>query len=120
MLLGARSSARSSSLAAGFWFAAQRDNRLKRRIEPHISGGQLKGGKARRQEARAATRTRFVDAIETTFANVKQFKRLERLIERADLPLRPGELLAIAAGCAIVMGIVCSVDRLRRDRDARR
>ena len=95
-------------VAAGFWFAAQRDNRLKRRIEPHISGGQLKGGKARRQEARAQTRTRFVDAIETTFANVKQFKRLERLIERADLPLRPGELLAIAAGCAIGMGIVFS------------
>ena len=95
-------------VAAGFWFAAQRDNRLKRRIEPHLSGGQLKGGKARRQEARAQTRTRFVDAIETTFANVKQFKRLERLIERADLPLRPGELLAIAAGCSVGMGVVFS------------
>ena len=49
-----------------------------------------KGGKAGRQEARAATRTQFVDGIEDVFANVKQFKRLERLIERADLPLRAG------------------------------
>ncbi len=95
-------------LACGFWFAAQRDNRLKRRIEPHISGGQVKGGKARRQEARAATRTRFVDGIEHMFANVKQFKRLERLIERADLPLRPGELLAISAACAVGMAVLSS------------
>ena len=95
-------------LAAGFWFAAQRDNRLQRRIEPHISGTAAKGGRARRQEARAATRTRFIDAVETAFANVKQFKRLERLIERADLPLRPGELLTISTGCAVALGIVCS------------
>ena len=95
-------------LAAGFWFASQRDSRLARRIEPHISGGQSGAGRARRQESRAATRTRFVDAIETVFANVKQFKRLERLIERADLPLRPGELLAIAAACAVGMGILAS------------
>jgi tight adherence protein B len=95
-------------LAAGFWFASQRDSRLARRIEPHVSGGQAGAGRARRQESRAATRTRLVDGIETVFANVKQFKRLERLIERADLPLRPGELLAIAAGCAVAMAVVAS------------
>ncbi len=95
-------------LAAGFWFASQRDSRLARRIEPHISGGQAGAIRARRQQSRAATRTRLVDGIENVFANVKQFKRLERLIERADLPLRPGELLAIAAGCAIAMGILAS------------
>ena len=85
-------------LACGFWFAAQRDNRLKRRIEPHIAGSQIKGAKARRQEARAATRTRFIDSIENLFADVKQFKKLEQLIERADLPLRPGELLGDLRG----------------------
>jgi tight adherence protein B len=96
-------------LACGFWFAAQRDNRLKRRIEPHIAGSQIKGGKARRQEARAATRTRFIDSIENLFADVKQFKKLEQLIERADLPLRPGELLAICAGCGFGLGLIAAV-----------
>jgi tight adherence protein B len=96
-------------LSCAFWLAAQGDSRLKRRIEPHISGGHVKGAKARRQEARTATRTQFVDAIENVFADVKQFKRLERLIERADVPIRPGELLAICGACAFAMGLVSAV-----------
>ena len=96
-------------LAAGFWFASQRDSRLKRRIEPHVSGGNGKAPRVRRQESRTATRTRFVDGIETAFANVKQFRRLEQLLERADLPLRTGELLSISAGAALGLGLVSAV-----------
>jgi tight adherence protein B len=44
--------------------------------------------------------------IENAFANVKQFKRLERLIERADMPLRPGELLGISVGSALLAAFV--------------
>ena len=51
----------------------------------------------------------FVDGIETLFANVKQFRRLERLIERADLPIRTGELLAISSGSAFGLGLFSAV-----------
>jgi tight adherence protein B len=93
-------------MAAFFWFASQHDDRIRRRIEPHIPGTAAKNKGARRKANRDATRARLVDTIERTFANVKQFKRLERLIERADVPLRPGELLGISIGGALLAAFV--------------
>jgi tight adherence protein B len=92
-------------LACFFWFAAQSDGRIRSRIEPHVAGD-AQTAKLRRRQGRAATRTRLVDSIESVFANVKQFKQVARMIERADLPLRPGELLTISAGSAFVLGIL--------------
>jgi tight adherence protein B len=93
-------------LACWFWFASQFEGRLKRRIEPHIPGEAPGAKGARRKASREATQTRLVDMIENAFANVKQFKRLERLIERADMPLRPGELLGISVGSALLAAFV--------------
>src|SRR3954468_12553183 len=95
-------------LSCFFWFASRREARVRTRIEPHIAND-AKSGRARRKEDRAATRARFVDAIENIFANVKQFKQLTQLLERADLPLRPGELLTICAGAAFVLGMFGAV-----------
>ncbi len=89
-------------LASFFWFAASRGNRVQARIEPHL-GAVVKNGKARRRANRDATRTRFADAVERALANVKQFRQVEKMIERADLPLRPGELLGLCAGIAFLI-----------------
>jgi len=45
------------------------------------------------------------DAIERVLADLKQFKQVQSMIERADLPVRPGELLAGCAGAALVSGL---------------
>jgi tight adherence protein B len=95
-------------LSSCFWFASRRESRVRARIEPHIAND-AKSARARRKEGRAATRARFVDAIENAFANVKQFKQLSQLLERADLPLRPGELLTICAGAAFLLGLFGAV-----------
>ena len=78
-------------LATCFWFASRRSSRLRMRIEPHLAHD-AGTAKLRRQQGRAATRARLVDSIEDAFKNVRQFKQVARMIERADIPLRPGEL----------------------------
>jgi tight adherence protein B len=95
-------------LACFFWYASQRESRIRSRIDPHLAT-EAKTGKARRQQSRAATRAHLVDSIENVFANVRQFKQIAQMIERADLPLRPGELLAICAGAAFLLGVVAAV-----------
>ena len=43
------------------------------------------------------------------FANLKQFRAVQSMIQRADLPLRAGELIAICAGAAFFLGLVLAV-----------
>jgi tight adherence protein B len=95
-------------LACYFWFASRQGAWVKARLEPHL-GVVREAGKNRRRETRQATRTRFVDQIEQTFANLKQFRAVQSMIQRADLPLRAGELIAICAGSAFFIGLVLAV-----------
>lgn len=90
-------------LAIRFWVAARRGSHVQQRIEPHL-GTVVRNPKARRRESRQATRTRLSDTIERVLANVKQFKQVQKMIERADLPLRPGELLAGCISAAVLLG----------------
>ena len=64
-------------LSACFWFASRRESRVRARIEPHIAND-AKSARARRKEGRAATRARFVDAIENAFANVQAVQAARR------------------------------------------
>ena len=95
-------------LATCFWFASRRTSRLRMRIEPHLAAD-AGSARLRRQQGRAATRARLVDSIENAFKNVRQFKQVARMIERADIPLRPGELVAICAGVGFVLGMFGAV-----------
>ena len=90
-------------LALHFWFASRRGSHVQQRIEPHL-GTVVRNPKARRRATREATRARLSDTIEHALANVKQFKQIQRMIERADLPLRSGELLASCTAAAVLLG----------------
>jgi tight adherence protein B len=94
--------------ACGFWFASGRGSRLLARLEPHMAEARASSG-ARRGAGGAAARKRLADTIETVLADVKQFKALQRLIERADVPWRAGELAATGCGCAFVLGLIVAV-----------
>jgi tight adherence protein B len=94
-------------LAFRFWFAANRGSRVQQRIEPHL-GSTANNPKARRRASRDKTRTRLSDAIERALADLKHFKMVQSMIERADLPVRSGELLAGCAGAAVLLGVIAA------------
>ena len=92
-------------LACRFWFAAREGSWVKARLEPHL-GVVREAGKTRRRQNRKATRVQIVDGIEGVFADLKQFRALQSMIQRADLPLRAGELIAISGGVAFFLGVL--------------
>jgi tight adherence protein B len=92
-------------LASWFWFSSTRGQRVQQRIEPHL-GNPAATSKARRRASRDATRTRLADAVERALADLKQFKQVQSMIERADLPVRPGELLAGSTGAAVFLLLI--------------
>jgi tight adherence protein B len=91
-------------LSCCFWFASRRGSKLRARIEPHVAGV-VRDPKVRHRRERAAARQRISDGVEGAFGNLSQFKSVQKLIERSDLPLRAGELIAMAAGLAFVVAL---------------
>jgi tight adherence protein B len=91
-------------LACGFVIAARHGLWVRARLEPHL--GQPK--RVRKTQRKRESRPFFqqvVAATERAFANVKQFRYLQRLIERADLPLRASELMYICIGSGLLVGL---------------
>jgi tight adherence protein B len=97
-------------LACRFWFAANRGSRVQQRIEPHL-GVASSNRTARRRATREATRARVSDVVERMLSDLKHFKLVQSMIERADLPVRAGELLAGCAGAAVLLGLLFALFR---------
>ena len=95
-------------LSCAFWFASRRGGNLRSRIEPHLTS-QAGSAKARRRQDGAAARAQVSEGVERILGELRQFKRLEAKIERADLPIRAGELLALCGGLAFFSGLVAAV-----------
>jgi tight adherence protein B len=91
-------------LASGFVIAARHGLWVRARLEPHLGQTKRIRKTQRKRESRPLFQ-RIVTATEHTFANVKQFRYLQRLIERADLPLRASELLYICIGSGFFVGL---------------
>ena len=94
-------------LSCCFWFASRSGNKLRARIAPHL-GVVVRGAKVQRKQSRAAARVQLADGLEQVLGNLKQFKRVQAMLERADLPLRAGELLALCAGSGLFCGLLAA------------
>jgi tight adherence protein B len=95
-------------LAVGFGNAARSGTWLSARLAPHLAQTQRKG-RAKQQRTGQSLRKTVVSATESAFANVKQFRALQLLLTRADLPLLASELLYMAAGSAILVALISSI-----------
>jgi tight adherence protein B len=96
-------------LAFCFIFAARSGSRLTARLAPHLGPTQHRGKLRRRREGGRSVLRALFAATEQTFANVKQFRALQRLLTRADLPLLASELLYICLGAAVAVGMLAGV-----------
>jgi tight adherence protein B len=92
-------------ISCGFWFASRRGGKLRSRIEPHL-GLIDRDPKVRRQRGRASARAHVANGVESILGNLRQFRSVQLTIERADLPLRAGELLALCVGLAFLCGLL--------------
>jgi tight adherence protein B len=94
-------------IACGFLFAAPKGAWLRGRLDPHLATRRraVKESGGRERVRFAAT---LFHATEATLGKFKPWKRLSRLLERADLPLRTPEFVYIMAGAALLAGLLAA------------
>jgi tight adherence protein B len=87
-------------IAASLALTTVKGARLKKRISPHLAPDV---GKKRKQEReRLAAAAGLFNATESAFEGWKLWKRLDRLVERSDLPVRTVEVFYLMCGLALI------------------
>jgi tight adherence protein B len=81
--------------------------RLKKRLAPHIVTRQEV--RKKKEKERLAAAAGLFRVTENAFENWKFWKRLERLVERSDLPIRTVELVYVIAGLGLVAATLASL-----------
>jgi tight adherence protein B len=95
-------------LAGTFALAAARGERLRKRLAPHL--GQANARVKRKEEReRLAMLSSLFRATEQAFSHWRQWRMLQRMLERADLPLRTVEFVYMIGGAALVFGLFAAV-----------
>jgi len=93
-------------LAVGLAVATPGGTRLRRRLEPHTAVTRKRGRDRSAPKERFAAASGMLSATEKSLGHLKFWKRLHRLIERADLPLRTVEFFYICVGGGLLFGLV--------------
>jgi tight adherence protein B len=94
-------------LAAGlFVVIGARGSWVKVRLAPHI--GERERRLARRKE-RLSLLAALYRATESTFGTWRRWASLERMLERADVPLRPAEFIWASVGLGFLLGMIAAI-----------
>jgi tight adherence protein B len=95
-------------LATGIALATRKGARLRSRIDAHVAPSSALGSKKAKRERFGAAAGLF-KATENAFGHLNAWRKLQRTIERADVPLRTVEFLYIALGTSFLFGILAAV-----------
>jgi tight adherence protein B len=90
-------------LAAALAFASPRSAWLKGRLQPHL-GTQRRVKQTGRERLKIAAG--LFHATENALGKFKPWRRLQRVLERADLPLRTVEFVYLMLGAALFVAVV--------------
>lgn len=92
-------------VAAAFAFASPRNAWLKSRLEPHVAE-QRRVKRSGRERLKIASG--LFHATENALGKFKPWLRLQRTLERADLPLRTVEFVYLMLGAGLLGGLVAA------------
>ncbi len=88
--------------ACGFLLTSAKGSWVKTRLAPHVEGGRRKSRQKKKGERLAAFAGLF-RATEQAFGHRRLWKKLQVLLERADVPLRTVEFAYLMLGCAFAV-----------------
>jgi tight adherence protein B len=95
-------------IAASIALTTVKGARLKKRLAPHLAKD-LAPQKRKQDRERLAAAAGLFNATETAFEGWKLWKRLDRLVEKSDLPIRTVELFYLMCGSALVGGLLATM-----------
>jgi tight adherence protein B len=93
-------------IAAAFVLAAPKGAWLRGRLEPHVASTRQKALKQEREGKRFALFSGLFKATESVFGNLRQWKRIDTLLQRADWPLKTPEFTYIMLGFGLVFAFL--------------
>ena len=95
-------------LASLFFLKGARGSWVRSRIAAHT--GESHGNtKLQRKKRRSEMLTSMFSATERLLGNLKQWRRIGRMLERADIPIRTVEFFWIAVGSAVAFGMLATL-----------
>jgi len=96
-------------LALVLVLAAYRGSWVRSRIAAHVGETKKGSSKQQRRQRRMAALSAIFRATEGTFGHLKQWRWVQRMLERADLPLRTVEFFWIMIGAAFSLAFVAAL-----------
>jgi tight adherence protein B len=96
-------------LAVAFALAAPRGTWLKGRIAPHVQSHKHQVVKRERESRRVALFAPLFKATESVFGQFRHWKKLDQVLQRADVPLKVAEFSYIMLAVGLVAGVVAAV-----------
>ena len=95
-------------IASLFFLKGARGSWVRSRIAAHT--GESHGNtKLQRKKRRSEMLTSMFSATERLLGNLKQWRRIGRMLERADIPIRTVEFFWIALGSALAFGVLATL-----------
>jgi len=96
-------------VAGGLALATHKGAWLKGRIAAHVADPKRAAKQAAAKRERFAALSSLFGATEEAFGHLRHWRAVQRLIERADLPLRTVEFLYITMGSSLFVGLIAAV-----------
>ncbi len=93
--------------ACGFLFSSTKGSWVKTRLAPHVEG--TRKTRKREKGQRLAALAGLFRATEQAFGHRRVWLKLQRKLERADLPLRTVEFAYLIVGCAFVVAFFAAL-----------